>query len=106
VVREDGTVLPEITNLNHKFALGRIEDGTLAELVARYFENGYDRFDYLCRKTYQEVVATWKSAVVPWDQIVADRSHLWGTCPARRVPVQDCGTCGAPAAGNSKSLAV
>ena len=99
VVREDGTVLPEITNLSHKFALGRIEDGTLSELVTRYFENGYDRFDYLCRKTYQEVIATWKSAVVPWDQIIADRSHLWGARPVRPergAAVPECGTC-APA---------
>jgi MoaA/NifB/PqqE/SkfB family radical SAM enzyme len=93
VVREDGTVLPEITNLNSKFALGRIEDGPISELVTRYFEDGYDRFDYLCRKTYQEVVATWKSTVVPWDQIVADRSNLWGARAARHVPIQNCGTC-------------
>lgn len=106
VVREDGTVLPEITNLSHKFALGRIEDGTLADLVSRYFEDGYDRFDYLCRKTYQEVVATWKSAVVPWDQIVADRSHLWGARPAQRVPVQNCGICQVSEAGDSKALIV
>jgi len=99
VVREDGTVLPEVTNLSHKFALGKIEDGPLTELVTRYFENGYDRFDYLCRKTYEEVVATWKSAVVPWDQIIADRSHLWGARPirsSRGVPVPKCGTCAPP----------
>jgi Fe-coproporphyrin III synthase len=96
VVREDGTVLPEITNLSRKFALGRIEDAPLAELVTRYFENGYDRFDYLCRKTYQEVVATWKCAVVPWDQIVAERSHLWGARPTGRIEVQNCGTCASP----------
>jgi Fe-coproporphyrin III synthase len=112
VVREDGTVLPEITNLSHKFALGRIEDGTLAELVTRYFEDGYDRFDYLCRKTYEEVVATWKSAVVPWDQIVADRSHLWGARPARSrvclpvpgVAVPNCGTCASPDVGETTTL--
>lgn len=91
VVREDGTVLPEITNLSYRFALGRIDDGTLAELVARYFESGYDRFDYLCRKTYEEVVATWKSAVIPWDQIVADRSHLWGSRQVRPVAMPSCG---------------
>lgn len=90
IVREDGTVLPEITNLNHRFALGNIEDGTLTDLVSRYFENGYDRFDYLCRKTYEEVVATWKSTVVPWDQIVAERSHLWGTRPVG--PISSCVT--------------
>ena len=98
IVREDGTVLPEVTNLDHRFALGRIEDGTLEELVTRYFESGYDRFDYLCRKTYQEVVATWKSAVVPWDQIVAERSHLWGTRSAGRIAIPSCGTCEPPKA--------
>ena len=43
VIREDGTVLPEVTNLNHRFALGRIEDEPLEKLVTRYFEGGYDR---------------------------------------------------------------
>jgi MoaA/NifB/PqqE/SkfB family radical SAM enzyme len=88
VVRENGVVLPEVTNLNRRFALGRLEEGTLTELVTRYFDDGYDRFDYLCRKTYEEVVSTWKSAVVPWDQIVAERSHLWGVraTGAKKVP--------------------
>lgn len=77
VIREDGTVLPEITNLSHEFALGRMEDGPLPVLVSRYFEHGYEKFDHLCRGTYAEVMPTWESAVIPWDQIVAERSHNW-----------------------------
>jgi MoaA/NifB/PqqE/SkfB family radical SAM enzyme len=76
IIREDGTVLPEITNLNHAYALGRLEDGPLSMLVDRYFnEGGYERFDRLCRSTYEEVLPSWKSVMVPWDQIVAERSH-------------------------------
>jgi MoaA/NifB/PqqE/SkfB family radical SAM enzyme len=77
VIREDGTVLPEVTNLSHDFALGHIEDAPLSDLVARYFEDGYGRFDQLCRATYAETVSGWKDVVVPWDQIVAARSYTW-----------------------------
>src|ERR1700730_116169 len=77
VVREDGTVLPEITNLSHDFALGKIDDGPLSVMVSHYFEDGYARFDQLCRSIYNEVLPNWESALIPWDQIVADRSHSW-----------------------------
>lgn len=75
VVREDGRVLPEVTNLHPSFALGHIEDGPLATLVERWFANGHARFDRLCRRAYAEVLPRWEPAVVPWDQIVAERSH-------------------------------
>ena len=93
VVREDGTVLPEITNLSHAFAIGHIDDGPLSTLVARYFAVGYARFDQLCRATYNEVLPDWQDAVVPWDQIVADRSYQWrdgASCDGSPV---GCGTC-------------
>lgn len=78
VIREDGTVLPEVTNLSHHFALGKIQDGPLSWLVTRFFEDGgYDQFDQLCRAAYEEVLMHWESEVVPWDQIVAERSHTW-----------------------------
>lgn len=77
VVREDGTILPEITNLSHEFALGKIEDGPLSSLVSRYFNNGYARFDQMCRSIYAEVIPKWEAALVPWDQIVAERSYSW-----------------------------
>jgi len=75
VVREDGTILPEATNLSRAFAMGNLHDGSLMAMVSRYFESGYERFDRLCRATYAEVVPTWPAVVVPWDQIIAERSH-------------------------------
>lgn len=92
VIREDGAVLPEVTNLSHEFALGRLGDAPLSELVARYFDDGYDRFDSLCRTTYAEVLPLWQEAVVPWDQIIADRSRSWRASDA--PPPAACGTCG------------
>ena len=91
VVREDGTVLPEATNLSHQFALGRIGDAPLSTLVSRFFEDGYDRFDRLCRETYAEVLPNWPSAFVPWDQILAERSHNW---IAREECARAAPTCG------------
>jgi MoaA/NifB/PqqE/SkfB family radical SAM enzyme len=93
VVREDGTVLPEATNLSHEFALGKIQDGPLSMLVSRYFEHGYDKFDQLCRTTYAEVIPTWESAVVPWDQIVAERSHNWIPGRLSETVSTTCGAC-------------
>jgi Fe-coproporphyrin III synthase len=77
VVREDGTVLPEVTNLNHSFAIGNLHEDSLTAQIVRYFESGYERFDRLCRTTYADVVPTWPAALVPWDQILAARSHVW-----------------------------
>lgn len=77
VVRENGQVLPEITNLDGRFALGRLGDRPLTEMVAAFFDDGYAVFDQLCRQTYAEVLPSWKDPVVPWDQIVAERSSSW-----------------------------
>ena len=95
VVREDGTVLPEATNLSHAYSLGNIADGPLSKLVGDYFANGYEMFDHLCRAAYAEVLPTWKSAVVPWDQIIADRSHHWQPLMSECTAVaESCQTCG------------
>jgi MoaA/NifB/PqqE/SkfB family radical SAM enzyme len=75
VVREDGTILPEATNLSPRFAIGHIGDGRLTRLVSRFLDDGYARFDALCRRTYAEIIPQWEAAVVPWDQIVAERSY-------------------------------
>jgi MoaA/NifB/PqqE/SkfB family radical SAM enzyme len=87
VVREDGTILPEATNLSRTFAMGNLHDGPLIDIVNRYFEKGYDRFDRLCRSSYAELVPSWPSVVVPWDQIIAERSQTWrdDVAPARMV---------------------
>jgi len=91
VVREDGTVLPEITNLSHDFALGRIGNGPLSLMVRNYFADGYAKFDHLCRSIYEEVIPKWDAALVPWDQIVADRSHGWQPASISAQPVSACG---------------
>lgn len=74
VVREDGTILPEATNLDRRYAIGMVGDGSLRDLLKCFFANGYDAFDRLCRTTYEELVADWPDAIVPWDQLLAIRS--------------------------------
>ena len=93
VVREDGTVLPEVPNLNHRFALGNIRDGSLSTLVSRYFTDGYSKFDQLCRTAYAEVLPTWELVVVPWEQIVAQRSHHWAAQPECQISSPACQAC-------------
>jgi Fe-coproporphyrin III synthase len=96
VIREDGAILPEVTNLSHAFALGHLGDAPLTQLVARYFEAGYEHFDQLCRTTYADILPTWEAAVVPWDQIIADRSYTWRAPdrPSTTVPSTGCGARG------------
>jgi hypothetical protein len=79
VVRENGTVLPEATNLSPSFAIGHIEDDRLTTLVSRFLDEDYGRFDALCRRTYSAVLPKWKAAVVPWDQILAESSYSYGS---------------------------
>ena len=76
VVREDGTVFPEIGTLNSRYALGNLSEGPLKVLVARYFAEGYSQFQQLCRTAYSEVMPTWTSPIVPWDEIISERSWL------------------------------
>lgn len=75
VVREDGTILPEATNLHHDYAIGKVSDGPLGQSVKRYFTKGYDAFHRLCRVTYEDCVPDWPDPIVPWDQLLAIRSH-------------------------------
>jgi len=77
VIREDGCVLPEAPTLSKRYALGNVNEGSLSELVERYFANGYSDFQALCRRTYTEVLPNWDCIVMPWDQILAERSQGW-----------------------------
>jgi len=74
VVREDGTVLPEIPTLHYRFALGNLHKSTLSKMVAQYFADGYSQFDRLCRTVYDDVMSTWTSPLIPWDEIVSEYS--------------------------------
>lgn len=75
VVREDGTILPEVPNLHPQYSLGRLGEGSLSELMGRYFEDGYAAFDRLCRSAYAEILHSWDCVIVPWEQIIAERSQ-------------------------------
>lgn len=96
VVREDGTVLPESTNLDHTYRIGRLGDAPLADMVGRYLDRDYGRFDRLCRTAYHELIADWPMAIVPWDQIIAERSRsaLPNMSPLASMP------CGAKASAS------
>ena len=74
VVREDGTILPEATNLDRRYAIGTVDEGPLRMLIERFFSERYGTFDRLCRTTYEEFVLDWPDPIVPWDQLLARRS--------------------------------
>ena len=74
VIREDGTVLPEIPTLNPRFGLGNLREGTLVEMVAPYFADGYADFHRLCCTLYADVMPNFTSPIVPWDEMVSERS--------------------------------
>jgi MoaA/NifB/PqqE/SkfB family radical SAM enzyme len=104
VVREDGTVLPEVPTLSHRYALGNIQDGPLSELVSRYFERRYNEFDGLCRAAYAEVLPNWDCIIVPWEQILSERSRTWTPSDLCTVQIPECASC-APAYGAWKEIA-
>jgi MoaA/NifB/PqqE/SkfB family radical SAM enzyme len=83
VIREDGTVLPESPTLDYRFALGSLYEGTLEELTTHYFADGYAQFDRLCRTVYEEVMPTWTSPLIPWNEILSE--HSW-TFDIEEVP--------------------
>lgn len=74
VINEDGTVLPEVATLNPIFALGNLYENTLEELVDRYLKNGYDSFNRFCFRVYEDVIPAASSPIIPWDEIISERS--------------------------------
>ena len=99
VVREDGTVLPEVPNLNHRYAVGKIQDGPLSELLHQFYERRYHEFDRLCRVAYAELLPAWDCVIVPWEQIIAERSESWIPAEDCATPVLECASCGPPTYG-------
>ena len=54
-------------------------EATLVELVNHYFADGYDRFQSMCRAAFDEIMPEFASPIVPWDEIVSERSwHVAG----------------------------
>lgn len=102
VVREDGTVLPEVPTLSHRYALGNIRDGSLPDLVTRYFERGYDAFDHLCRAAYAEILPSWDCLIVPWEQILSERSRSWIPNDSCSLAAPECASCAPKTYGSWK----
>jgi MoaA/NifB/PqqE/SkfB family radical SAM enzyme len=74
VVREDGTVLPEIPTLHDRYAIGNLNNGSLGELVNHYLDDGYESFHRLCQTVYHETLCSWQSPLIPWDELISRRS--------------------------------
>ncbi|HKF02917.1 MAG TPA: SPASM domain-containing protein [Candidatus Sulfotelmatobacter sp.] len=86
IIREDGTVLPEIATLNPRFALGNVRETPLPDLVKSYFSSGYAAFQDFCRDIYRDVVPASTSPIIAWDEIVSERSwnqSIKNTCSAQ-----------------------
>ena len=99
-------MLPEVPNLSPRFALGHMLDGSLSGLIDRYFENGYDDFDRLCRSAYAEILPNWDCVVVPWEQILSERSESWKPDDKEDGLVDiRCSACGASKFGTWKGQA-
>jgi MoaA/NifB/PqqE/SkfB family radical SAM enzyme len=113
VIRENGDVLPEASNLDPAFAIGHIEDGRLPMLVSRYLDQDYERFDRLCRGTYAAVLPHWEAAIVPWDQLLADSSREWRNAESWAIAGSSCGNpseasaaCGRLASGSANQAEI
>jgi Fe-coproporphyrin III synthase len=74
IIREDGTVLPEIATLNPRFSLGNVREDLLVNLITRYFASGYSDFNRLCRSKYAKIMPSWESPLIPWDEIISEES--------------------------------
>lgn len=77
VIREDGTILPELVDIDRHFTIGNLYQATLKDNILRYLKDGYLRFDQLCREVYQDVVPQYPSPLVPWNEILTERSKSY-----------------------------
>lgn len=78
VVREDGSILPELVDIDRRFALGNLHDDTLESCLLNYLQKGFKAFDRLCREVYKETVPNYPSPLIPWNEILAQRSRTFG----------------------------
>ena len=75
VIREDGLILPELVDLDPQFAIGNLYHNSLENNIRDFIGNGYARFDQLCREVYKDTVFGYPSPLIPWDEILTERSH-------------------------------
>ncbi len=77
VIREDGSILPELIDIDRQFSIGNLHRDTLKNNILAYLNEGYSRFDQLCRKVYNDTVLNYPSPLIPWNEILTQRSKTF-----------------------------
>ncbi len=78
VIREDGAILPELVDIDRKFAIGNLYDNTLKMSLERYLQEGYPHFDRFCREVYHSTVPNHPAPLIAWNEILTEKSRLPG----------------------------
>jgi hypothetical protein len=66
-------------------------------------QRGYDEFDRLCRAAYASVLPNWDCVIVPWEQILSDKSEDFIPAEDDAAPPVECPTCGKSRYGTCKA---
>ncbi len=77
VIREDGTILPELVDIDRQFTIGNIFDDTLKNNLLVFLEEGYANFDQLCREVYNDMIPNNPSPLIPWNEILTEKSKAY-----------------------------
>jgi MoaA/NifB/PqqE/SkfB family radical SAM enzyme len=77
VIREDGSVLPELVDIDRRFFMGNLYRDTLKNIILNYLNDGYARFDQLCREVYNDTVLNYPVPLIPWNEILTERSRMF-----------------------------
>jgi MoaA/NifB/PqqE/SkfB family radical SAM enzyme len=77
VIRENGLILPELVDIDQQFAIGNLYDDTLTNNLLDFLEHRYTHFDRLCREVFKDTVIDYPSPLVPWDELLAERSRAF-----------------------------
>ncbi len=77
VIREDGSILPELVDIDRQFSIGNLFNDTLKNNLLTYLNEGYPRFDRLCRAVYNDAVLNNPSPLIPWNEILTERSRTF-----------------------------
>ena len=75
VIREDGSVLPELVDIDRRFSIGNLYDSSLRDNILHFIEHGYSNFDQLCRRVYDEKVVNSSSPLISWNEILSEESR-------------------------------
>jgi MoaA/NifB/PqqE/SkfB family radical SAM enzyme len=77
VIREDGTILPELVDIDRRFSIGNLYEASLRDSIIHFLNHGYSSFDRLCRQVYDEVVVNGSSPLIAWNEILSERSRTF-----------------------------